>query len=205
MAYVPNQLSQTDMGYNVTPVISGNMLIVFKCPKCNISNYSGTLLDTSIASLESSNSYEPLYNLTLSPISQPSQDKLPSTGATSNRKPLCRKKFNIYNINCHSIKNKYSELQAFIESENPDAINGTETWLNSQIKTCEYFPSNYSVFCKDRLDGYGGVLIAVKDLPCQELDDLSSDSKTIWIKISLSTKKHVMLEPSTIQIVRLRH
>ena len=30
---------------------------------------------------------------------------------------------------------------------------------------------------KDRPDGYGGVLVAVKDLTCQELGDLSSFSK----------------------------
>ena len=44
---------------------------------------------------------------------------------------------------------------------------------------------------KDRPDGYGGVLVAVKDLTCQELGDLSSYSELIWAKISLANKKHV--------------
>ena len=44
---------------------------------------------------------------------------------------------------------------------------------------------------KDRPDGYGEVLVAVKDLTWQELGDLSSYSELIWAKISLANKKHV--------------
>ena len=78
-----------------------------------------------------------------------------------------------------------------MEIENPDVIIGTETWLNFHIPTCEFFPPSHSVFWKDRPDGYGGVLVAVKDLTCQELGDLSSYSELIWAKISLANKKHV--------------
>ena len=70
----------------------------------------------------------------------------------------------MFNINFQSSKNKDCEFQAFLAKENPDVIIGTETWLNSSVKTCEYFNPNYSVFRRDRLDGYGGVLVAVKDL-----------------------------------------
>ena len=33
-----------------------------------------------------------------------------------------------------------------MEIENPDVIIGTETWLNSHIPTCEFFPPSHSVF-----------------------------------------------------------
>ena len=77
-----------------------------------------------------------------------------------------------------------------MDTENTDVIIGTETWLSSSVKICEYFPSNYSVFRKDRLYGYGGVLIAVKGLSCQELDELCSDCEAIWINVSISSRKH---------------
>ena len=81
----------------------------------------------------------------------------------------------------------------FLENENPDVFIGTEAWLNSRIPTSEFFAPNYSVLRKDRRDGYGGVLVAVKDLSCQELGDLSTDSELTWVKISLVNKKHVYI------------
>ena len=52
-----------------------------------------------------------------------------------------------------------------MESETPDVVVGTESWLNKDITTGEIFPSNFQVFRKDRSggDSHGGVFIAVKD------------------------------------------
>ena len=93
------------------------------------------------------------------------------------------------NNNFQSLKNKGCEFQAFLATENPDVI-GTETWLNSSVKTCEYVPPNYSVFRRGRLDCYGGVLEAVKDLICQEVDEFCSDFEAVWVKVSISSRKH---------------
>ncbi|XP_071476520.1 uncharacterized protein [Diadema antillarum] len=73
---------------------------------------------------------------------------------------LCNMK--ILNVNFQSLKNKKEELAVLIESTEPSIIIGTETWLNSSVYTSEIFPPNYNVVRKDRQDGYGGVLIAVR-------------------------------------------
>ena len=59
------------------------------------------------------------------------------------------------------------------------------------MKHCEFFPRNYSVFRKDRSDGYSGVIVAVKNLSCEELNIISSDCEAVWIKVSINSRKHV--------------
>jgi len=60
------------------------------------------------------------------------------------------------------VKNKKDELCNIIESSDPCIIIGTETWLNPTIHSSEIFPPNYEIIRKDRKDGYGGVLLAIK-------------------------------------------
>ena len=45
----------------------------------------------------------------------------------------------------------------------PDIIFGSETWLSPNINSSESFPTGYTLFRKDRSDGYGGVLLAFKE------------------------------------------
>jgi hypothetical protein len=47
-----------------------------------------------------------------------------------------------------------------LDSRNPDILFGCETWLNPNITDNEILPENtgYNIFCKDRKDGYGGVM-----------------------------------------------
>lgn len=66
---------------------------------------------------------------------------------------------------------------------------GTETWLNSSLKSCEIFPANYTVFRKDRTDGYGGVLLAIKSLPAHHIDYLDVDAELIWVRIELVDRR----------------
>ena len=170
-----------------------NSSCLWLCPKCDAPNYSGTLLSTS--TLELSNSFEFLPSLASSPSQIQTRPSPPGPAVEDrNRRPRQKRKqgLKVYNINFQSLKNKGCEFQAFFlaTEKNPDVIIGTETLLNSNVKTCEYFPSNYSVFRKDRPDGYGGVLVAVKDLSCQELDELSPDCEAVWIKVSINSRKH---------------
>ena len=46
-----------------------------------------------------------------------------------------------------------------IDSHNPDIIFETESWLNPDILSSELFPDGYSIYRRDREDGYGGVFI----------------------------------------------
>ena len=49
-----------------------------------------------------------------------------------------------------------------IETTKPDIIIGCETWLKPSVSQGEFLPSDYTVYRKDRPDGYGGVLLAVQ-------------------------------------------
>ena len=70
----------------------------------------------------------------------------------------------ILNINFRSAKKKGKDLEAIIDTCNPDIIIGTETWLNPQIKSAEIISPHlgFDVYRRDRTDSYGGVMIAAK-------------------------------------------
>jgi len=51
----------------------------------------------------------------------------------------------------------------------------SETWLNNRIHNSEGLPTNYEVYRKDRKDGYGGVLIAVKNTLISQDPEIKSD------------------------------
>ena len=74
-------------------------------------------------------------------------------------------------INFQSALPKKLELWRILENTDPDIIFGSETWLSPEIPSNELFPKElgYEVYRKDRPDGYGGVLLAVKTFldPCE--------------------------------------
>ena len=57
---------------------------------------------------------------------------------------------------------KKESLFETINASDPDIIVACETWLFSETADTEVLPENYITYCKDRSDGYGGVLIAIK-------------------------------------------
>jgi hypothetical protein len=81
------------------------------------------------------------------------------------------------------------ELKAILFEHKPEIVIGTETWLNSSIQDSELFPPDFAVFRKDRPDGYGGILIAIKNLSAHLLDDLNTDSECIWVKVECNPRK----------------
>ena len=52
-----------------------------------------------------------------------------------------------------------------IDKEKPDILAGTEMWLTPDVMNSEIIPPElgYSIYRKDRPDGYGGVLLAVSN------------------------------------------
>ncbi|XP_048575802.1 uncharacterized protein LOC125557331 [Nematostella vectensis] len=172
-----------------------NSSCLWLCPKCDASNFSETLLSAS--TLELSNSFIFLPSQTSSPVAKTTPRNSSTSSvlehARKSSRPRHKQGLKVFNINFQSLKNKNCEFQAFLATESPDIVIGTETWLNPSVKTCEFFPSNYSVFRKDRPNGYGGVLLAVKDLSCHELYELNSDCETVWIKVSINRRKHVYI------------
>ena len=97
-------------------------------------------------------------------------------------------------IGCHYIfKNKIAELGNLIDSADPDIITGTETWLNSQILNAEIFPPGYSITRKDRADGYGGVLLAIKSTIPHEPIPTPNDLDCAAAKITIDKNKTAII------------
>ena len=71
------------------------------------------------------------------------------------------------------------------ESYAPDIIIGTETWLNSSILNNEIFPPGiYKIEHRERPDGYGGVLSAVKKNSNSKKITANINIEQVWIKIN---------------------
>ena len=102
-------------------------------------------------------------------------------------------------INFQSIRNKKAELATCLEVDDPDVLIGTETWLDDSINSCEIFPSNYSVFRKDRQTNakgtaHGGVLIAVKSIfVCTQMHELDSENESVWIEMEVNGTKPILV------------
>ena len=66
-------------------------------------------------------------------------------------------------INFQSVLAKRAESTNLIHEKQPNIIFGSETWLSPNINSSEFFPPGYTLFRKDRSDGYGGVFLAFKE------------------------------------------
>lgn len=146
------------------------------CCSCGLPNFASSLFDDS-SSLECSNSFSSLSSLqdtslnnnTFSPTitSSPKNQKPRSQNRRKNNYNSKRQnqKLKAVVINFQGLRSKVESLAALINTSSPDIIFGTETWANNTITNAELFPSHfdvYDIWRKDRPDGYGGVLLAVK-------------------------------------------
>ena len=92
------------------------------------------------------------------------------------------------------IRNKTAELDAAIKYIKPDVICGTESKLNEQISNSEVFPSNYTVYRKDRATLGGGVFILVlQSLVSVRVPDMNAHCEAIWIKIKMTNTKDLLV------------
>ena len=74
-----------------------------------------------------------------------------------------KQSISLINVNTQSICAKKLEFQLMVEDTKPDVIVACETWLKPAVNCSEFMPSGYDPpFRKDRADGYGGVMIAIK-------------------------------------------
>jgi hypothetical protein len=72
-------------------------------------------------------------------------------------------------------------------------IIGTETWLNDSVHNSEIFPPNYNIYRRDRREGFGGVLIAVKaDIVSDHLD-VEINTESVYISITLEKGKQLIV------------
>ena len=97
-------------------------------------------------------------------------------------------------LNCQSLFTKRETFINLIEFYNRDIIFGSESWLKSDIKSTEVFPSNYIVYRCDRDDGYGGVFVACRDsLMSYELDLISISCELVVCQVKLSDNSSLIV------------
>ena len=99
-------------------------------------------------------------------------------------------------MNFKSLKKKDKLLEAIIESTEPDIIIGTETWLDSNIKSSEIIPDyfQYDMERRDRPnDPHGGVMIAAKQSPQLGNMTKGKDIELITETISLEGKQKMLI------------
>ena len=157
----------------------------WSCLKCGLPNFSTTFFETSESSFELSNSFSALDT---------SQSPLTSTPAKKLSRAFAKKqtprKLKVLNINFQSVVNKVQEFHCLLDTENPDIVVGTESWLSPDIASSEIFPEGYHSFRADRKSKSkrsGGVFILVRNsLICTEQPQFQTNCEILWVKIEIS-------------------
>ena len=91
----------------------------------------------------------------------------------------------ISHLNCRSIRNKGTDLHLIITTSQTDIVLLTETHLNPTVKNAEFIDTSiYTIYRNDRDDGWGGILIAVKNeiAPYTQLHFQDRDILSITLK-----------------------
>ena len=91
-------------------------------------------------------------------------------------------------INFRSIRNKKQEFWNLLESTSPDIILGSETWLNPSIYNSEICPPTFDIYRKDRPDGWGGVLVAVRKTLISHQIQTNPDAEAVLVSIQTKNK-----------------
>ena len=73
------------------------------------------------------------------------------------------KQLRIITINFQSVWGKKEELELALVENNMDVVIGCKTHLDPCIHDSEFLPLNYTCFWTDRKDGWGGVIIIIKN------------------------------------------
>ena len=158
--------------------------ISWHCTSCSIPQLTTSLPNSPTPINKSFSSHD----IRTSPTNNRLVSQVTTTVQRQAHKPL-----KIININFQSIKNKIAELGNFISVSDPDILIGTETWLNQTITDNEIFPPGYSLLRKDRQDGYGGVLLAIKSDMIHEPIATPIQLEMTATKIHLNNNKHIII------------
>jgi len=117
----------------------------------------------------------------------------------SSNKSSTSHKIKLLSLNCQSLKNKSTEFRTLIETHHPEIITGTESWLNENIPSSNYFPTNYETFRRDRSTPGGGIFICVHKSLNAAVTFVSETSEILWVNIisgtNISIKLAVLYKP----------
>ena len=77
-----------------------------------------------------------------------------------------------------------------MDTEDPDIVIGTESWLSPDIESSEIFPEGYHSFHADRKSNVkriGGVFILVRNsLICTEQPQFQTNCEILWVKVEIT-------------------
>ena len=74
-----------------------------------------------------------------------------------------------------------------IEDNDIDIVMGCESHLDDSYFTSEVFPSNFTIYRKDRCAGGGGVFVAIRDdLKSFEDPIIDVSAELVWAKLCIS-------------------
>ena len=91
----------------------------------------------------------------------------------------------LLSINLQSVLSKREAFWELLQHHSPDIIVGYETWLNPSILNSEIIPSSYTLYQTDRQDGYGGVMIGVKQSISSQLLNYNVSCELCSVKLEL--------------------
>ena len=136
--------------------IMNNSSICWHCIQCGMPNFTTSFFNST--TIETSNLFDSLSNNTscgcIGSHGAPTAASSPITNNTQRTKPKQIKNkmpLKILNMNVQSLNNKIPDLLEIIDSVKPDIIMDTETWLDSNTSSYDYFPSNScNVYRHDR-------------------------------------------------------
>ena len=146
-------------------------------------DHSRTSTSSSNSSTLSQNTGSPIFDknrmCTSSPIPNP-RTKIDCQLAT-------QQNVNLLIINFQSVLSKADEFAVLIETQDPDIVIGSESWLKKGKHTdAEVLPNSFIIYRNDRKDGYGGVFVAVnKRVSSYRLTPEYNEIEYVAVKINL--------------------
>ncbi|XP_011675592.2 uncharacterized protein LOC105443737 [Strongylocentrotus purpuratus] len=171
------------------------------CCQCSSTNI-GSSSSLQGLNLSQTNRFSPLHHdssneeilpsinpLTSTPTSSPGGCRQPRFHPPSRNR---KKAFKVMVVNCNGLKGnaKKSSFHAAIAHHTPDFVFGCESKLDDSLSSYSIFPSNYSIYRKDRNIHGGGVFIAIIDtLIVTECPEFDSDCEIQWCNVQLANAK----------------
>jgi len=101
--------------------------------------------------------------------------------------------YKLLSLNFRGLLSKKEAFANVIDNEVSHFITGTESWLKPTVYSSEVFPPEYEIFCNDRPDGYGGVLLACHiSLACTKIP-IHTSCEVLVCKISVSRNRVLII------------
>ena len=168
------------MNTSIHQIMAEHASYSWHCLNCGLPNFCTDYYEDFSLSDCSLNNYSVLDNSLPQMTSTPIKKKPVKTNSN---------KLKIININFQSVVNKVPELHLLIDTEKPDVVIGTESWLAPEISSGEIFPPDYTAYRTDRKSKTrsGGVFILVRNsLICTEQAQFRTNCEMVWVKLEVA-------------------